>query len=141
MPSCSSSTCTTCSTSREWRAIVNVSASASETLWALSSIPDRQRTPARANPLTRASDIPLGVQVRAHGPGRVNLIGEHTDYNAGLALPFAIARGVTVTAETTGGNLVEVEARDLGERDSFAVAQPEHAEGWRAFARGLVAEL
>ena len=38
-------------------------------------------------------------RVRARGPGRVNLIGEHTDYNAGLALPFAIDRGVTVTAE------------------------------------------
>ena len=51
--------------------------------------------------------------VRARGPGRVNLIGEHTDYNAGLALPFAIARGVTVTADATGGELIEVDARDL----------------------------
>ena len=34
--------------------------------------------------------------VRAFAPGRVNLIGEHTDYNDGLCLPFAIARGVTV---------------------------------------------
>ena len=31
-------------------------------------------------------------------PGRVNVIGEHTDYNDGLALPFAIAEGVTVQA-------------------------------------------
>ena len=37
------------------------------------------------------------TSVRARGPGRVNLIGEHTDYNGGLALPFAIDRGVTVT--------------------------------------------
>ncbi len=35
---------------------------------------------------------------RAFGPGRVNLIGEHTDYNDGLAMPFAIERGVTLTA-------------------------------------------
>jgi len=34
----------------------------------------------------------------------VNLIGEHTDYNDGLALPFAIDRGVTVTAELRGGH-------------------------------------
>jgi galactokinase len=34
---------------------------------------------------------------RATGPGRVNLIGDHTDYNRGLALPMAIGLGVTVT--------------------------------------------
>ena len=38
----------------------------------------------------------MADRVRARGPGRVNLIGEHTDYNAGLALPFAIDRAVTV---------------------------------------------
>jgi galactokinase len=79
------------------------------------------------------------AQVRARGPGRVNLIGEHTDYNAGLALPFAIERGVTVTARALDGDVTEVHARDLGERDSFS--QPERTRGWRAFARGVVAEL
>jgi galactokinase len=69
----------------------------------------------------------------------VNLIGEHTDYNGGLALPFAIERGITVTAEALDGDLTEVHARDLGERDAFS--QPEHTRGWRAFARGVVAEL
>jgi galactokinase len=79
--------------------------------------------------------------VRARGPGRVNLIGEHTDYNAGLALPFAIARGVTVTAEPIGGDRVEARALDLGEQDAFPLAAPERARGWRAFVRGTVAEL
>jgi galactokinase len=40
---------------------------------------------------------------RAFAPGRVNLIGEHTDYNDGLCLPFAIEQGVTVTAEPGPG--------------------------------------
>jgi galactokinase len=71
----------------------------------------------------------------------VNLIGEHTDYNAGLALPFAIRRGVTVTAERIDGDLFEVEARDLGERDEFTRDAPEPAEGWRAYPRGVVALL
>jgi galactokinase len=82
----------------------------------------------------------------AFAPGRVNLIGEHTDYNQGLALPFAIAEGVTVRARATaprlaGGGRIDAYARDLGERDAFPLAAPPRAEGWRAFVRGAVAEL
>ena len=62
--------------------------------------------------------------MRARGPGRVNLIGEHTDYNDGLALPFAIDRGVTVTAEPLPGERVVARALDLGEEDEFALAAP-----------------
>jgi galactokinase len=79
--------------------------------------------------------------IRARGPGRVNLIGEHTDYNDGLALPFAIDRGVTVTAEPLGGDRIQARALDLGEQDEFALAAPGRADGWRAFVRGAVAEL
>jgi galactokinase len=80
-------------------------------------------------------------RIRARAPGRVNLIGEHTDYNGGLALPFALERGVTVRAESVEGERVLVVARDLGERDEFALAEPGRTEGWRAFVRGAVAEL
>ena len=83
----------------------------------------------------------MAEAVRARGPGRVNLIGEHTDYNDGLALPFAIDRGVTVTAEPRPGDRIEARALDLGESDEFALAEPERAVGWRAFVRGAVAEL
>ncbi len=38
--------------------------------------------------------------IRVHAPGRVNLIGEHTDYTGGLAFPMAIDRGITLTATT-----------------------------------------
>src|SRR3712207_7510198 len=79
--------------------------------------------------------------VVARGPGRVNLIGEHTDYNGGLALPFAIDRGVTVTATPLDEDTVEVEAADLGESDAFSLSRIERADGWRAFVRGTVAEL
>jgi galactokinase len=79
-------------------------------------------------------------RVAARGPGRVNLIGEHTDYNQGLAMPFAIERGVTVTATARDDRIV-ARALDLGESDEFALDDDTHGEGWRAFVRGTVGEL
>ncbi len=80
-------------------------------------------------------------RVTAFAPGRVNLIGEHTDYNDGLALPFAIERGITVTAETSGDEEIDVLSELLGERDRFPSTAPSPGTGWRAFARGVVGEL
>jgi galactokinase len=71
----------------------------------------------------------------------VNLIGEHTDYNQGLCLPFAVERGITVTAEPAAGGRFEARSLDLGEEDSFDAGDEAGAEGWRAFVRGTVAEL
>jgi galactokinase len=84
----------------------------------------------------------LPSRVIAFGPGRVNLIGEHTDYNDGLALPFAISDGVTASAEGLDEPRIEVRARDLGNStDRFALDSPPRGRGWRRFVRGTVAEL
>jgi len=83
----------------------------------------------------------LSSHATAFAPGRVNLIGEHTDYNDGLALPFAIREGVTVAVERIGGAEVMVTASDLGEQDEFPLSAPPPGDGWRAFVRGAVAEL
>jgi galactokinase len=85
-------------------------------------------------------------RVRARAPGRVCLIGEHTDYNDGLALAFAIAEGITVDARRLapaddGEERVTAHAVDMDERDEFALVDPPPAQGWRAFVRGIVAEL
>jgi len=80
-------------------------------------------------------------EVMAFAPGRVNLIGEHTDYNLGLALPFAIDQGITVRAGRLSGSRIEALALDLGERDHFRLDDIRPAAGWRAFVRGAAAEL
>jgi galactokinase len=84
----------------------------------------------------------------AFAPGRVNVIGEHTDYNQGLALPFAIADGVMVRASAIDSSqpepLLEAFAADLDEHDSFPLRDPGRAApggGWRAYVRGAAAEL
>ena len=47
-------------------------------------------------------ESPDGIVVAAHAPGRVNLIGDHTDYAGGLAMPMAIDLGTTVSGRRTG---------------------------------------
>jgi galactokinase len=83
----------------------------------------------------------VSVRIDAFAPGRANLIGEHTDYNGGLALPFAVRDGVTVTAEPLDEPRIDAIALDLHKRDGFALEDPEPVEGWRAFVRGAVGEL
>lgn len=77
----------------------------------------------------------------AFAPGRVNLIGEHTDYNEGLALPFAVTEGVTVRAAARSEPTISAAALDLHQEDEFPLEETQPAEGWRAFVRGSVAEL
>jgi galactokinase len=99
---------------------------------------------APAEPAEQPEGAP--THVRAFAPGRVCVIGEHTDYNDGLALALAIAQGVTVEAHriepaADGSERVRAQALDLGEHDEFALSDPPPAPGWRAFVRGTVAEL
>src|ERR1700733_6965772 len=78
----------------------------------------------------------LPDRVTVFAPGRVNLIGEHTDYNDGLALPFAISEGVTVRARAAADGQISADALDINASDSFALDRVPPARGWRAFVRG-----
>ncbi len=71
-------------------------------------------------------------------PGRVNLIGEHTDYNQGFVLPVAIDRTVAVAAAVRDDHKVAVRSLDYGERDTFDF-DPERETGgsWKNYVRGV----
>lgn len=58
---------------------------------------------------------------RSIGPGRVNLLGEHVDYNDGPVLPAAIDRQVTVDASPSEDGLVHLTALDFGQEVTFAL--------------------
>jgi galactokinase len=59
--------------------------------------------------------------VLARAPGRVNLLGEHVDYNEGFVLPVAIDRAVQVAVAPTSDEIVTLVALDLNERVSFSL--------------------
>jgi galactokinase len=56
------------------------------------------------------------------GPGRVNLLGEHVDYNDGLVLPVAIDREVRLAIAPSKGDTVSLHALDLHQRASFKLS-------------------
>jgi galactokinase len=77
-------------------------------------------------------------------PGAVNLIGEHTDYNDGFAMPVAIGPETRVALRRRADGEVRVVAVNFGEEDAFAPsAQLEKAAlgGWRDYVRGTMAIL
>jgi galactokinase len=79
---------------------------------------------------------PVAV-VRA--PGRVNLIGEHTDYNDGYVLPVAIDRSVWVTAAPRRDRQVIIHALDFDESVAFSLDDIEYdpAQTWSNYQRGV----
>jgi galactokinase len=75
-------------------------------------------------------------------PARVNLIGEHTDYNDGLVLPLAIDRHVTVAAARRDDDLLRLVSLQKGQQElRLAQVQPGQMTDWAAYVAGAVWSL
>lgn len=71
-------------------------------------------------------------------PGRVNLIGEHTDYNEGWVLPAAIDKVSTVLLAKNNLGVIRTYAYDLKESFEFSMSEESIHEGWQSYVYGVI---
>jgi galactokinase len=94
--------------------------------------------------LRRAFEQQFGraPELIAEAPGRVNLIGEHTDYNGGFVLPVAIDRTVAVAITRRDDGVIRAFSVEYGQCDEFPAERVRRfmgtRGGWRDYTRGVV---
>ncbi|MEL7119275.1 MAG: galactokinase [Bacteroidota bacterium] len=83
------------------------------------------------------------MSIRSLAPGRINIIGEHTDYNEGYVLPAAIDKHTIFELSPNGTpSTVNVTAKNLNESYSFDLESFKPLEsGWQNYVMGVVHEL
>src|SRR6478672_1257597 len=79
--------------------------------------------------------------VVASAPGRVNLIGEHTDYNGGEVLPIAIEHRAEVAARANGTSTVNVVSSSPQHRATFTLGDEKRTGGWVDYIAGVALQL
>lgn len=79
--------------------------------------------------------------LQVYAPGRVNIIGEHTDYNDGFVMPCAINYGTAISGKKRDDSIFNVYAGDLEQWDKFDLKeeiQPVPEKKWTGYVRGVV---
>lgn len=78
-----------------------------------------------------------------HSPGRVNLIGEHTDYNGGFVFPASLSLGTTIALRKTGANVIRMKATDLPDMVELDIDNLDNYRSlwWGNYQAGVALEL
>lgn len=77
------------------------------------------------------------MSINYSAPGRINLIGEHTDYNAGFALPIALPQRTFVDFTPDSSGVLSVSSA-LGDLHFGVGTEPGEVTGWAAYVAGVV---
>lgn len=89
-----------------------------------------------------ASQFGAQPQLVVRGPGRINLIGEHTDYNGGFVMPASIDKELIFAISPTEGNTCEVIAENLNDSFTFSTDRLEKSrKGWPNYLMGVVDQM
>ncbi len=91
---------------------------------------------------TAESGIPPAPAVRGEAPGRVNLMGDHTDYNLGYVLPTPIPQTTRVTLSVRDDDRVIVRSTHMPAQDfDYRLGHEQRTEGWPDYVQGVTREL
>jgi galactokinase len=83
-----------------------------------------------------------GVPLLVRAPGRVNLIGEHTDYNQGFVMPAAIDKEIVCALAPNYSRKCRILAMDLDQQVEFAPDQLRHSDkGWPNYVMGVMEQF
>ena len=94
------------------------------------------------NPVTLAPELEklyrLSESVSIHSPGRINIIGEHTDHQGGMVLPACIQLGISIHINMVDDSIIRVYSKTYDEIDEFNPLDFDLDTGWRSYVRGVI---